>query len=118
MRSCCRPGRCSVTSGWPIRTRTASSVPGCTPPPRIGRDARDPSYLYTGNLLGAAASTAARIDGDARHAPLSQAEQDFLRASRRASRRRARIREGLVATLIALVLGLGTVALAAFNANR
>ena len=46
------------------------------------RHSRDPSYLYSGSLLQAAAETAARIGADpARHPPLSQAERDFLRAS-------------------------------------
>ena len=55
------------------------------------RHARDPSYLYTGTLLAAAADTAARITADpARHPPLSQTERDFLHASERAHRRKAR----------------------------
>ena len=54
------------------------------------RHARDPSYLYSGSLLQAAADTAARIAADpARHPPLSQAERDFLHASDHAHRRRA-----------------------------
>jgi hypothetical protein len=52
---------------------------------------RDPSYLYGGSLLQAAADTAGRIAADAaRHPPLSQSERDFLHASDDAHRRRAR----------------------------
>ena len=70
------------------------------------RNSRDPSYLYSGSLLEAATETAARIDADpARHPPLSQAERDFLHASSRAHRRRVRRREGLIAFLMALVIG-------------
>ena len=52
------------------------------------RSSRDPSYLYSGSLLQAAAETAARIRADpARYPPLSQTERDFLHASDRAHRR-------------------------------
>ncbi len=60
-----------------------------------GRNSRDPSYLYTGNLLQAATETAARIGADpARNAPLSQIERDFIQASTRAHRRNVRRRRG------------------------
>src|SRR6266566_195383 len=69
------------------------------------RDARDPSYLYSGSLLEAAAETAARIDADpARNPPLSQTERDFLHASDRFRRRTARRRHAVIAGLLALTL--------------
>ena len=65
------------------------------------RDARDPSYLYSGSLLEAAA----RIGADpARNPPLSQTERDFLHASGRARRRIARRRHTVIAGLLALTL--------------
>jgi WD40 repeat protein len=81
--------------------------------------ARDPSYLYTGSLLQAATGTAARISADpARHPPLGRAETDFLHASNRAHHRRARRRQGLLAVLIALVIGLASVAVLAARAGQ
>jgi WD40 repeat protein/DNA-binding XRE family transcriptional regulator len=79
---------------------------------------RDPSYLYSGSLLQAAADTAARIGADpARHPPLSQAEQDFLYASDRAHRRRARGRQAVIAGLVALTLtSITTAGIAVRNA--
>ena len=69
------------------------------------RDSRDPSYLYSGSLLEAAAETAARIGADpARNPPLSQTERDFLHASDRARRRTARRRRAVIAGLLALTL--------------
>ena len=66
-----------------VRTRLHAAVTEWT------QDSRDPSYLYSGSLLEAAAATAARITADpVRHPPLSQAEHEFLRASDRAVRRR------------------------------
>jgi WD40 repeat protein len=82
------------------------------------RDSRDPSYLYSGSLLEAAAGTAARVETDTRHAPLNQAEADFLHASRRASRRRARARQQLIAVLAALVVALSTVWIMAVRARN
>ena len=79
---------------------------------------RDPSYLYSGSRLEITAETAARIDADARQAPLGQAEEDFLRASRRANRRRTRRRQGFIATLLALVAGLAAVTVAAVHASQ
>jgi WD40 repeat protein/transcriptional regulator with XRE-family HTH domain len=71
------------------------------------RHSHDPSYLYGGSLLATATGTAARIGADpARHPPLSQTEQDFLRASDRARRRSVRRRQSVVALLAALVIGL------------
>ncbi len=64
------------------------------------RHSRDPSYLYSGSLLQAAAETAARIGADpARNPPLSQTERDFLHASDRARRRTARRRHAVIAGL-------------------
>ena len=69
------------------------------------RSSRDPSYLYTGNLLQAATETAARIDADpARNPPLGQTERSFLHASDRAHRRTARRRQAVIAGLLALTL--------------
>ena len=83
------------------------------------RSSRDPSYLYTGNLLQAATETAARIDADpARNPPLSQVDRRFLHASTRAHRRKARRRQGLLAFLMALVVGLTAVAGWAILATR
>ena len=83
------------------------------------RNSRDPTYLYTGTLLGAATETAARISADpARYPPLSHVEQDFLRASSHAHHRRARRRESIIAFLMALVIGLALVAVAAFHARQ
>ena len=71
------------------------------------RNSRDPSYLYTGNLLQAATETAARIGTDpARNPPLSQIERDFMQASTRAHRQNVRRRQGFMAFLMALVVGL------------
>jgi hypothetical protein len=75
------------------------------------RHSRDPSYLYSGSLLQAAAETAARIGADpARNPPLSQTERDFLRASDRAHRRTARRRHAVIAGLLALTLTAATAA--------
>src|SRR5689334_9171506 len=83
------------------------------------RHSRDPSYLYTGTLLEAAAATAARIGTDpGRHPPLSQAERDFLHASRRAHRGRSRRWRALLAFLIALIIGLASVAVVAIRASQ
>ena len=83
------------------------------------RSSRDPSYLYTGTLLQAATETAARIDADpARNPPLSQVDRSFLHASTRAHRRKARRRQGLLAFLMALVVGLTAVAGWAILATR
>ncbi len=80
---------------------------------------RDPSYLYTGSLLQSAAGAATRIAADpARHLPLSQAERDFLQASERAHRGAIRRRQGFTALLMALVIGLASVAAFAFLARQ
>jgi WD40 repeat protein/transcriptional regulator with XRE-family HTH domain len=71
---------------------------------------RDPSYLYLGSLLSAAAGAAARISGaPAHHPPLSQTEREFLDASGRADRYRTRRRHVLLAFLIALAMALAAV---------
>src|SRR5262245_26189200 len=81
--------------------------------------ARDPSYLYSGSLLQAAAGAAARIGADpARHPPLSQAERDFLHASDHARRRRARQRQAFLAFLLALVVGLASATVLAVRASQ
>ena len=83
------------------------------------RHARDPSYLYSGSLLQAAAGTAARIGADpARHPPLSQTERDFLHASDHAHRRTVRRRQGLVALLAALVIGLAAATVLAVRVGQ
>ena len=75
------------------------------------RHARDPSYLYSGTILQAAAGTAARIGADpARHSPLSPAERDFLAASDHARRRGVRRRQAAIAGLLALTLAAATAA--------
>ena len=77
-------------------------------------DSRDPSYLYSGSLLQAAA----RIGADpARIPPLSRTERDFLRASDHARRRTARRRHAVIAGLLALTVTAVTAAgIAAHNA--
>jgi len=83
------------------------------------RHSRDPSYLYTGTLLAAATGTAARISADpARHLALSHTERDFLHASNHAHRRAIRRRQGLIGLLMALVIGLASVAAFAFLARQ
>jgi WD40 repeat protein/transcriptional regulator with XRE-family HTH domain len=79
---------------------------------------RDPSYLYSGSRLDAAASTAARIRADPRQGPLSHAENDFLRASHRTARRRARTRRQLTAVLLGLLAALTTVSIIAVRAGQ
>jgi hypothetical protein len=72
------------------------------------RQSRDPSYLYGGTLLQAAAGTATRIGADpARHPPLRQTEHDFLHASSHAHRRTVRRRQAVIAGLLALTLTAG-----------
>jgi WD40 repeat protein len=69
------------------------------------RGSRDPSYLYSGNLLEAATGTAARIGADpARNPPLSQTERDFLHASDHAHHRTTRRRRAVIAGLLALTM--------------
>ena len=64
------------------------------------RHSRDPSYLYSGSLLLAAAETAVRIGADpTRYTALSQAERDFLKASDRAHHRQVRRRQAFIAFL-------------------
>ena len=82
------------------------------------QDSRDPSYLYSGSRLDAAAAMAARIKADPRQIPLSQADKDFLHASHRAGRRQARTRQQLIAVLLALVAALATVWIIAVRAER
>jgi WD40 repeat protein/transcriptional regulator with XRE-family HTH domain len=82
------------------------------------QDSRDPSYLYSGSRLDAAAAMAARIKADSRQIPLSQADKDFLHASHRAGRRHARTRQQLIAVLLALVAALATVWIMAVRAER
>ena len=83
------------------------------------RHSRDPSYLYHGSLLAAAAGTAARIGADpARHPPLNPTERDFLEASDRARRRAARRRQSVVVFLVALVIGLAAVTGVAVQADQ
>jgi WD40 repeat protein len=79
---------------------------------------RDPSYLYIGSRLDAAAGAASRIEADPRHTPLSHAEKDFLHASQAVEGRRVRRRQGVTAVLLALLAGLAAVAVAAFNASQ
>ena len=82
------------------------------------RHSRDPSYLYRGSLLHAAAETAARIGADpARNPPLSQAERDFLHASDHARRRTARRQHTAIAGLLVLtVTAIAAAGIAAHNA--
>jgi WD40 repeat protein/transcriptional regulator with XRE-family HTH domain len=83
------------------------------------RQSRDPSYLYSGSLLHAAADTAARIAADpAHHPPLSQTERDFLRACDRANQGRARQRQVLVALLTVLVVGFAAATVVAVRASQ
>jgi transcriptional regulator with XRE-family HTH domain len=81
------------------------------------RHAHDPSYLYAGSLLQAAAGTATRISADpARHPPLSHTEQDFLHASSHAHRRTVRRRQAVIAGLLALTLTALTAGIAVHDA--
>jgi WD40 repeat protein/transcriptional regulator with XRE-family HTH domain len=83
------------------------------------RHFRDPSYLYSGSLLQAAADTVGRITADpARHPPLSQTVRDFLHASDHAHRRRARRRQGLIALLAVLVIGFASATVVAVRAGQ
>jgi WD40 repeat protein/transcriptional regulator with XRE-family HTH domain len=83
------------------------------------RHSRDRSYLYSGTLLAAAAGTATRIGADpTRHPPLSPTERDFLHASNHAHHRTIRRRQGFIALLMALVIGLASVAAFAFLARQ
>ncbi|HEX8004869.1 MAG TPA: BTAD domain-containing putative transcriptional regulator, partial [Trebonia sp.] len=82
------------------------------------QNSRDPSYLYSGSRLEAAAATAARLAADPRQLPLSHADTDFLHASRRAGRRRVRARRKLTAVLLALLAALTTVAVLAVRARQ
>src|SRR5580700_265436 len=83
------------------------------------RHSRDPSYLYSGSLLQAAADTAARIAADpGRHPPLSQTERDFLHGSDHSHRRRVRRRQGLIALLAVLVIGLASATVVAVHAGQ
>jgi WD40 repeat protein len=96
-----------------VRTRLRSTAA------EWARGGRDASYLYPGSLLQDATEAAARATADpARHAPLSQAERDFLRASGDARHRRARRRQGLIALLSAMVLGLASTAVVALVARQ
>jgi transcriptional regulator with XRE-family HTH domain len=96
-----------------VRTRLHTSAA------EWARHSRDPSYLYSGSLLAAATGTATRISADpARHPPLSQTDQDFLRASDHARRRSVRRRQSLVALLAALVIGLAAVTGLAVHARQ
>ncbi len=79
---------------------------------------RDPSYLYSGDRLHAAAGAAARIEADSRQTPLGQAATDFLHASQHAERSRIRRRQSFAAILLALAVGLAAVAFTAFNASQ
>jgi WD40 repeat protein/transcriptional regulator with XRE-family HTH domain len=82
-----------------IRTRLRSTAA------EWERHSRDPSYLYSGSLLEAATSTAARaFAAPARHGPLSHAERDFLRASEHAHQRSAHKRQAAIAGLLVLTL--------------
>ena len=96
-----------------VRTRLHATVTEWT------QDSRDPSYLYSGSLLEAAAATAARIAADpVRHPPLSQAEHEFLHASDRAVRRRTRGRQSIIAFLAVLAVGLGSATAWAVHASQ
>ena len=96
-----------------VRTRLGNTAADWT------RHDHDPSYLYSGSLLAAAAETAARIDADpVRHPRLSQVERDCLQASDRASHRRIRLRQGLIAFLTAMVMGLASATAFAFLARQ
>jgi WD40 repeat protein len=79
------------------------------------RHDQDPSYLYAGSLLEAAARVAA---DPIRHATLSPPEREFLRHSERARQRRTRRLRAFVAILAVLVMGLAVVAFAAIRAGR
>jgi WD40 repeat protein len=80
------------------------------------RTSRDPSYLYRGSRLDTAVRVTTRIGAGPSYPPLSQAETDFLRASRRGAKRRTQLRRELIALLAALALALAGVAVVAQRA--
>src|SRR5271170_431406 len=118
-RPCSAPGRCCAITGSPVpgadrivRTRLHATAQEWI------QDSRDPSYLYTGSRLDAAAGAAARIEADPRHAPLSETEKAFLHASRHADRRRVRLRQRFTMALFVLLVGLAAVTVTAVKASQ
>jgi hypothetical protein len=105
---------------WLAETRTDRAIRGRLhgTAEEWARASRDPAFLYSGSRLETAADTAARISSGTRHTPLTQTEKDFLRASELASLRRARRRHGLVAIVLALVVGLAAVSVTAVLAEE
>jgi hypothetical protein len=83
------------------------------------RHNHDPSYLYGGSRLDFAAETVDRLNADpTRHPSLSETDRDFLDASLRARRRAAQRRRAFTASLMVLVLAVGSVAVLAFRASQ
>jgi WD40 repeat protein len=82
------------------------------------RSQRDPSFLYVGSRLQAAADVTVRTSIDRQHAPVSQDEEAFLDASHRATRRRTRRLHAAIVILLALLTGLAAVVVAATRADQ
>jgi WD domain, G-beta repeat len=118
---------------WPGRTRRRCGAawtplrPGSRSPPakppwpgrpgQAGIRAAD-GRSKASSLLQAASDAAAQAGADpARHPPLGQTETDFLHASGHAHRRRSRRRHAFVAFLMALIIGLASVAVVAIRAS-
>jgi len=82
------------------------------------RHSQDPSYLYTGSLLQAAADTAARIHANpVRYLPLSRTERDFLHASDGAQRHRNHRRWAFLSIVTVLIVGLAATMVFAVRAS-
>jgi WD40 repeat protein len=83
------------------------------------RHNEDPSYLYGGSRLDLATETVSRLDADSIRRPsVSQRDRDFLNASLRVRRRAVLRRRAFTASLMVLVLAIGSVAALAFRASQ
>jgi WD40 repeat protein len=121
----------SLLTAWPLLSDTWLAETNADRMVRTGlhntvtdwAPSRDPSYLYRGTLLRAAAETAKRADVDpVRYPPLTATEREFLQASSRAESRAARLRQAAIAGLAVLALVAttlaGTAVYSASNAHR
>jgi WD40 repeat protein len=103
----------SLLTAWPLLRDTwlAGTHEDRVVRTRLGAAARewertghDRSYLYSGSRLEQAEHVRARMATDLRHAPLTTAEHEFLRAGRRARRNAGRRRRAVMASLAAITL--------------